>query len=157
MGVISIEEMRGEDQADTVLLHADYEKARAYLLNHKWCFGLGEVYFGKGIGGIVSIFLVELDPVPTGIDQWLWVVVGDLPSAYFVVDQCPNPTEALKWYIAERRRWVELAFEGKTSPDVMPVDVPASQYYAEMLESRLNILEKLIFRDETTERKVSYN
>lgn len=143
-GVLPIEEMRGDDQTDTELLRADYEKARSFLLSHKWCFGIGRAYFGEGIGGIVSIFLLELDPVPTGIDRWLWVVIGDLPAAYFVVDECANPTEALKWYITERRRWVELAFEGMTWPDVMPVDVPANPYHAEMLERRLNLLEKLI-------------
>jgi hypothetical protein len=144
-GVVSVEEMRGDDEVDTELLHADYTKARAFLLNQKWCFGLGNAYFGEGIGGIVSIFLMELYPVPTGIDQWLWVVVGDLPSAYFVVDECSNPLEALRWYIADRRRWVELAFGGETSPDVMPVDTPANPHYAEMLERRLNILENIFF------------
>jgi hypothetical protein len=136
--------MRGDDSQDTALLHADYEKARAFLLNQAWCFGIGQVYFGEGIGGIISIFLMELDPVPTGIDQWLWVITGDMPSAYFVIDDCATPIDALKWYIAERRRWVELAYVGETSSDVMPVEVPANAYHAEILERRLNILERIL-------------
>jgi hypothetical protein len=143
-GVVPIEQMRGDDPEDLELLRADFEKARSFLLNQTWCFGLGEVYCGEGIGGIMSIFLMELDPVPTGVDQWLWVIVGDIPSAYFVIDQYQTPIDALKGYIAARRRWVELAYGGETSPDVMPVDVPANPHYAEILERRLNILEKFI-------------
>jgi hypothetical protein len=143
-GVVPIEEMQGDDPEDMELLRADYEKARSFLLNHTWCFGLGEVYFGEGIGGIISIFLMELDPAPSGVDQWLWVIVGDIPSAYFVIDQCPTPIDGLKWYIAEGRRWVELAYTGETSSDVMPVEVPADAYHAEILERRLNILERTL-------------
>jgi hypothetical protein len=50
----------------------------------------------------------------------------------------------LKWYIAEGRRWVELAYTGETSSDVMPVEVPADAYHAEILERRLNILERTL-------------
>ena len=143
-GVVPIEEMRGDDPQDMELLRADYEKAKDFLLRQKWCFGLGDIYFGEGIGGIVSIFLVQIDPIPTGVDQWLWVIVGDIPPAYLVIDECPTPIEALKAYIALRRRWVELAYASETSPDVMPVEVPSTPYHAHLLERRLNILERLL-------------
>ena len=144
-GVVPIEAMRGDDPLDTELLRADYEKARSFLLRHKWCFGLGEAYFGEGVGGIVSIFLVQIDPVPICVDQWLWVIVGDIPPAYLVTDGSPTPMEALKTYIALGRRWVELAYASETSPEVMPVEVPADPYHAEILERRLNILEEILF------------
>jgi hypothetical protein len=38
------------------------------------------------------------------------------------------------------RHWVELAYEGITSPDVIPTNTPSTPEYAEMLESRLNCL-----------------
>ena len=143
-GVVPIEEMRGDDQEDTALLRASYEKAEAFLLGQKWCFGFGDVYFGDGVGGVVSVFLVRIDPVPTGVDQWLWVIVGDLPPAYLVIDQSPTPVDALKCYIAEIRRWVSLAHESKTSSDVIPTNVPAAPEFAEKLDIRVNLLEEVI-------------
>lgn len=143
-GVVPIEAMQGEDQADTELLRTSLDVAQSFLLSQKWCFGLGDIYFGDGIGGIVSIFLMEIDPVFVGIDQWLWVIVGDLPPVYLVIDQSPTPIEALRAYIAEMRRWVALAHENKASPDVIPVNKPATSKYAELLESKLNALEEIV-------------
>lgn len=85
-GVVPIDDMRGDDSSDTELLRADYEKARAFLLKQTGCFGLGEAYFGEGIGGILAIFLIEIDPAPTDVDSWLWVIVGDIPPAYLVIE-----------------------------------------------------------------------
>ncbi|HEY6412354.1 MAG TPA: hypothetical protein VIX42_01620 [Edaphobacter sp.] len=139
-GVVPVAEMRGEDEKELEYLRAAHKEAEAFLLGQKWCFGLGEQYFGCGIGKIVCIFLMELDPVPTEVDRWLWVVVGDLPPAYLVLDACPTPIEALKSYVVEMRRWIEFAYEGITSPDVIPTNTPSTAEYAEMLESRLNCL-----------------
>lgn len=140
-GVVPADAMHGEDEEEQVLLRALFDEAKQFLLSHKWCFGIGETYFGDGIGGVIGIFLLELTPVPDNIDQWLWVIVGDVPSAYLVIDEAPTPVEALRTYITLMREWVELAYEGQTSPEVIPVNVPSTPEYAEMLEGRLNMLE----------------
>jgi len=140
-GVVPIDEMRGEDALEQSLLIDLRDRARNYLLGQKWCFGIGETYFGDGIGRIVGIFLMELKPLPTHIDQWLWVIVGDLPSAYLVTDKAPTPVEALRTYISLMREWVELAYQGEGSRAVIPVNAPPTPEYARMLESRLDVLD----------------
>jgi hypothetical protein len=52
--------------------------------------------------------------------------------------------EALDGYIWEMRKWVALAKEGRTSDDVIPVNVPATPTWAESLENRLDALERKI-------------
>lgn len=143
-GVVPIEQMAGDDSEDTALLHAAYEEARAFLLSQKWCFGIGEVYFGDGVGGVVAIFLMQIHPVPTGVDQWLWIVVGDIPPAYLVLDDCHTPLDALKTYIGLMREWVALALQGKQSEKVIPVSISATPENAELLESRLDVLTDFI-------------
>ena len=81
-GVVPIAEMLGDDEEETALLQTAYREARAFLLSHKWCFGIREMSFGAGLGRVVSVFLAQLDPIPTGVDEWLWVIVGDVPPAY---------------------------------------------------------------------------
>jgi hypothetical protein len=52
--------------------------------------------------------------------------------------------ETLDGYIWEMRKWVALAKEGRTSDDVIPVNVPATPTWAESLENRLDALERKI-------------
>jgi hypothetical protein len=98
------------------------------------------MYFGAGLGGIVAVFLAELDQPASGVDEWLWVVVGDIPPAYLVVDECPTPIVALEAYVELMQQWVGLAHEGKQSDEVFPVNVLAAPENAEKLQKRLEAL-----------------
>jgi hypothetical protein len=68
------------------------------------------------------------------------VIVGDVPPAYLVTDECKNPAEALDSYIEEMSKWIELAREGKSSSEVIPVNVPATPENAEKLHVRLEMI-----------------
>ena len=92
----------------------------------------------------MAVFLFHIEPNRPGIDEWLWVVVGDLPSAYLVLDNANCPSEALEGYLEEMFRWVELAKQGRSSKKVIPVNAPANPEFAQMLESRLEVLRNTI-------------
>jgi hypothetical protein len=139
-GVVPVEQMFGDDAEDTLRLEADLLTARRYLLHQKWCFGIRSMYFGAGLGSIVAVFLAELDQPANGVDEWLWVIVGDLPPAYMVLDVCPTPIAALEAYIELMRPWVDLAHEGKQSDAVFPVNLLATPENAEKLGKRLDAL-----------------
>ena len=82
--VVPIEEMKGNGEEDTVLLKAMLEEAANYLKSHKWCPEIEETYFGFGVGGIIAVFLFKFKKKIEGTDDFLWVVAGDLPPAYFL-------------------------------------------------------------------------
>jgi hypothetical protein len=142
-GVVPIDQMFAEDEEELRLLQAMALAARNYLTSFKWCKAIREAYFGDGIGKIVAVFFFHIEPSKSGVDEWLWVVVGDLPSAFLVVDDCKTPSAALEGYIYEMSKWVKLAKLGRTSKRVIPVNVPATPEYADMLEGRLKLLEDL--------------
>jgi hypothetical protein len=139
-GVVPVEQMFGDDAEDTVRLEADLQVARRYLLNQKWCFGIRSMYFGTGLGSIAAVFLAELDQPADGVDEWLWVVVGDVPPAYMIVDVCSTPIAALEAYVELIKPWVDLAREGKQSVEVFPVSMLATPENAEKLQKRLDAL-----------------
>ena len=64
-------------------------KAHAYLRSYRWCHGIQESYFGLGVAGVVGVFLLRIVG-GEGVDDWLWVVVGDLPSCHLVTDDAPD-------------------------------------------------------------------
>jgi hypothetical protein len=143
-GIIPIDELFGEDAEDTQLLQAMAIEARSYIEGFAWCNKIQSAYFGDGYGGIVAVFLFQIDPAHAEVDEWLWVVVGDLPSAYLVLDNASYPSEALEAYIEEMYEWVTLAKQGRASEEVIPVNAPATPEFATMLEGRLSFLRDTI-------------
>jgi hypothetical protein len=143
-GVTPISEMRGEDDDETRRLRDMEARAREFISSFDWCDGIRDFYFGDGIGDVFAVFFARIRPARPSVDEHLWIVVGDIPSAYLVADDCPTPRAAVEGYIWEMRKWVALAKEGKSSRDVIPVIVPATPEWAETLKSRLDALEKKI-------------
>jgi hypothetical protein len=143
-GVVPITEMHGDDEDETRRLRDMEAKARDFITNSNWCDGIRDFYFGDGIGDVVAVFFARITPARPSVDEYVWIVVGDIPPAYLVVDDCPTPKAALEGYIWEMRKWVALAKEGKSSRDVIPVNAPATPESAEMLKSRLDTLEQQI-------------
>jgi hypothetical protein len=140
-GVVPISTMTGEDEDETTKLREMEARARAFLSSFPWCESIKELYFGTGIGDVFAIFFAHIRPSRAKVDEYLWVIVGDIPSAYLVTDDCQTPKEALEGYIGEMRKWVALAAKGQSTKDVIPVNLPSTPEWAETLRSRLDTLE----------------
>ena len=56
-----------------------YHNAKEYMENQKWCIRILESYLGIGEGEILGVFLFKIIPSNEKIEEYLWVVVGDLP------------------------------------------------------------------------------
>jgi hypothetical protein len=133
--------MTGEDAEETGLLKAAFNEARAYLGSFAWVHSIREAYFGVGVGGVVSTFLFRIDAEPN-VDEWLWVVVGDLPSCYLVTDRASDGIEALKTYCEVMEDWVETVRARGDLAEAFPVKAPPTVENAAALESRIAALRK---------------
>jgi hypothetical protein len=154
-GVVPIDQTAGDDDEDTRLLRVMAEAARDYLRRFPWCGDIREGYYGHGCGGIVAVFFFRIQPTHASIDEWLWVVIGDVPPAYLVIDNAKTPSEALEGYIQQMSKWVALAKQGRSSKDVIPVYVSPTPENAADLEKRLKMLHELmlpLFREAETKR-----
>jgi hypothetical protein len=138
-------EMRGDSDQDTALLKQMLKEAEAYLCSFDWCESIAESYFGLGIGGVVAVSLFRIVPKQKAVDEWLWVVGGDLPPAYLVTDDNPTPASALEAYVAEMSAWADAVEKGQSVDDLIPVNVPPTRENAQQLRKRLTFLsEKVI-------------
>jgi len=142
--VVPIAEMRGENDEETRGLARMFQEAQEFLSSFTWCQRVEESFFGFGYAAIVAVFLFRIVPARPGVDDWLWVVVGDLPSAYLVTEGNLTPDLAVDGYICEMSKWVEAAKEGRPVDHLIPVNVPATQENAEALEERLKALRHII-------------
>ena len=139
----SIDSIKGEDEQETVEFKELHREARSYIQSFRWHGRIKNEYFGLGVAYIVAVFLFELDPDP-GVDKFIWVVVGDIPPAYLVIDNAPKPICALRGYIDLMREWVEAVKAGISVRDLLPVDAPPTIGNADALGKRLNFFEEHI-------------
>jgi hypothetical protein len=118
--------------------------ARAYIDSFRWCESIKSDYVGMLFPGIVSVFLFNINPARPDVDDWMWVVVGDIPSAYIACENAKNPAAALDAYIGAMEEWVAAAHAGDDVKNLIPVNVPPSIESAEHLQRRLNFLDSEI-------------
>jgi hypothetical protein len=153
-GVMPIDRMVGDDAEDTSRLQKMAADAETYIRSFSWCRSVCRSFFGGGVGGIFAVFLFNIDSARPDVDQWIWIVVGDIPPAYVALEDAKSPSEVFKTYLSGMTRWVEYAQSGQTGPagnDIPPVNVPATPEWAETLEQRLNVLRLMMppfFNDE---------
>ncbi|MBB5344274.1 hypothetical protein [Tunturibacter empetritectus] len=121
--VIALDSIVGEDDTDTRLLREMADKAERYILSFAWCLQLKEGFFADGFGGVLAIFLFRADISNLGQDQWTWVFVGDIPSAYLEKDRdYGSPQDAFKRYIEGLDEWVAAARAGRSLRGLIPIE-----------------------------------
>lgn len=135
--------MSGDSEEGTLLLRKNLDDAKHYLGAFRWCRRIQEAYFGMGVGGVVAVFLFHIDPAPDA-DEWLWVIVGDVPSAYLVTDNIKSPDAALDVYCDLMMGWVEAVETHGDLSEVFPVDAPATVNNAAALRSRVRQLREIL-------------
>jgi hypothetical protein len=130
-------DIHGEDDEDTKLLREMAAEARDYVGSFEWAPPLTRLSLARGAGGIIGIFLAEFDRKIDDIDDALWLVVGDLPSAYLVVNEHDSPAQALNEYLALMEEWARAARAGDSVEECFPVDAEPTVENAEALLSRI--------------------
>ncbi|MGA2217821.1 MAG: hypothetical protein ABSG51_07035 [Terracidiphilus sp.] len=119
-------------------------EAVRYVQSFEWCIELHERYFGQGCGGVVALFLFRVTIRSFQTPEWIWVIVGDMPSAYMELEQAQSPREALLCYIEGVEELLEATDEERASEDLIPIIVQAGDEFIEMLRGRMRTLRSLV-------------
>lgn len=132
-------QMTGEDEEETVQLRTMLADAKEYLMGFEWCHAITREFFGLGVGGVVGVFLFEIEAQPN-VDNALWVIVGDLPSAYLVTDDADTPCSALRIYCDLMEEWILAIRSKKKLSEAFPVAAPPTSENANLLEKKVAFL-----------------
>lgn len=142
-----VDELSGDDAGETEELRTLARKAEQFLTSFAWCGAIERAYAGIVIPSVIGTFLFEIRPTTPDVDRVLWIIVGDVPPAYLVVDEASNPAMALKRYIELMSDWLKAVEEGKSVEGLIPVNAAPTQEYAAMLRSRLAFLRDRVLPD----------
>lgn len=118
--------------------------ASQYLEGFAWNDGISETYIGYVLREKLGVFLFKINKSRKSADEWVWVIVGDIPPAYITTDQCKTPSEAIDGYIGAMDEWVEAAFKGQNVENLIPVNVEPKIENAKRLQSRLKFIDEAI-------------
>ena len=124
------------------------ERAGKFLNGFPWCRKIVQGHLAYGVEGVIGVFLFRIEPAKVEVDDSLWVVVGDLPSAYLVCDDAPDWRGALEGYVDQMRRWVDAVRAGESLDDIIPVSAEPTAQHADMLAGRLDFIERYLIGDE---------
>lgn len=113
--------------------------ALRYLESFKWFPDASAITWGTGVPGCFAVFQIRLTR-PVEEDTELWVVVGDVPSAYLVVNEGEGAIDALRNYCDLMDDWCNAASEGRNLDEVFPVDAEPSPENVTLLRSRLEFI-----------------
>ncbi len=119
--------------------------ATAYLREFKWCRRVVEIWPGIMVPPVLGVALARIDPAE-GADEWLWVVVGDLPPAYldYTERYTPNAACALDSYVGIMTEWIEGVIGGTSLLDTYPVEAEPTRENALLLRRRLDFIDENI-------------
>ena len=61
-----------------------YYDAKNFIEDFDWCVSIKKSWYDKdfSIFEKIGIFLFEIEPLKENVHDFIWVIVGDLPSVY---------------------------------------------------------------------------
>lgn len=125
------------DLEDVPLLEQDLAEATQYMRSQSWCHEILEAYCGTGVATIFYAFLFHIKPSRPEIEEFLWVVVGDIPPLYLITQTAHNPATALFEYTLVMSVWADAAIEQTSSSGLPPVSAPFTRKNGLALRRRL--------------------
>lgn len=132
---------------EITLLSAMKAEAEGFVSAFSWAPNISSSTLCFGVGGVIAIFLFKFGSLIGDTDDKLWVIVGDLPSAYLVVDEDDDPRQATERYCELMDDWCEAVEQGSDLSEVYPVDVPATSENSELLRKRISFIRNEILLD----------
>jgi hypothetical protein len=88
---------------------------------------------------VIAVFLFHFAEKIKGTDEWLWVIEGDAPTAYLVLDRATNPLAALQIYCELMEAWADAVLKGGSLDGVFPVEAEATA------ENAVNLIKRIKF------------
>lgn len=116
-------------------------EAQNYLSSFNWCNSILDGWLVKEWGYILCVFYFKIRPSPdSGADEFVWIIVGDIPPAYIDIKSAHDEFDALEVYVSLMEEWINNVKKGKSVDNCFPISVSPSKKHAIMLSNRIDII-----------------
>ncbi|SEO66178.1 hypothetical protein SAMN05428947_103311 [Mucilaginibacter sp. OK283] len=124
-----------------------YRKAEKYLLDFKWCAAINDSFLYYNLGEVFCIFLFEIDNTQSQEDNFLWVIVGDIPSMYLDVYGPDSTVEVLEDYIHLAEDWIAHVKSKQSVDECYPFNAEPTIELAELLEKKVSFMKNTLLNE----------
>jgi hypothetical protein len=133
------------DIEETKAILTLYEKAKEYLESFSWCKSILNCWFDKDfcIYDKIGVFLFEINPINEEVDDYIWIIVGDLPSVY-LDKSVLTPNDALITYCDLMEDWTNCILNDSDISECYPVLAEPTKKYADLLNKRIEFIRREI-------------
>jgi hypothetical protein len=121
-----------------------HREAEAYLLGFKWCAGIKDSFLYYSLGKVFSIFLFEIDNSQSNGDNFLWVIVGDIPSMYLDVYGPKSTKEVLEDYIRLAEDWIAAIQAQRSVEGCFPFNAEPIIELAQRLQNKVSFMKNTL-------------
>lgn len=121
-----------------------HKLASSYLDSFDWCKSVDDSKVFLNLGSTLCIFLFEIENTASEEDNFLWVIVGDLPAMYLDIYGTKTTIEALKRYSTLAMDWIFNVESGQSIDECYPFDTSPTIEMAHLLKKRVVFIEKSI-------------
>jgi len=126
-----------EYYTEVVALH---NEATEYLTGFKWCKKILNTNLYLNLGAVLCVFVFEIENAASSSDNYLWVIVGDLPAMYLDIHGPKTIKEALKYYISLASGWIYKVKAGKPLDDCYPFKAIQTTEIANIFQNKISFL-----------------
>ena len=120
------------------------KESKEYLGRQKWCKSIQRGWLFTNIGYAVNIYLYEIENEQSPEDNFLWIMVGDLPPIYLDTYNVKSTKEVIEIYVDLANDWIQHARTGQSLDECFPFEAANSHQLITMLESRTRRLQNEI-------------
>ena len=120
------------------------KKASAYLYSHIWCNKIEKQWLVANWENLFAIFFFKITTNTKDTNEYVWLVVGDLPSICIDVESATNEQEVVKAYITIMEDWIKCVHNKGDIKKCYPINVPPTKGYADMLNTRISLIKEHI-------------
>ena len=129
-----------------------FNEAKSYLEKQNWCSNIVGCWFDRSYVDKLAVFYFKIVPLGEA-DEFVWIIVGDIPPAYIDIETASNGALAIQAYTDIMEDWVTAVVNGEGVDEVYPIDAPANEEYASMLASRIKFIRNKILVNYNDELK----
>jgi len=116
-------------------------EAREYLSSFKWCKEITNGWLAAEFGYMLCVFYFEIVPSEgSKADNFVWIIVGDIPPAYIDVVSAPNVKDAIISYCEIMEDWIDVVNKGNSVEECFPISVDPTKEHADMLKTRITLI-----------------
>jgi len=125
-----------------------YDEAKRYIESFDWCSKTIDCWYDKdySLYDKLAVFLFHIQPINVDVDDYIWIIVGDLPSVY-LDKSIKNGKEALQVYCDLMSEWSDNVKNSRSITDSYPVDANPTIKNADLLDIRISLIKSEILLD----------